>query len=97
MSRRGKAFDRDLKLTKHVSLAAGSGVMEIQYLIEGLPPDSPLYARPEILVLPHIGSATTHTRREMARLAAENLLAGLAGDPLPHCVNARDLRNSALR
>jgi glyoxylate reductase len=54
---------------------------------EPLPPDHPLYACPHALVLPHIGSATSGTRRAMARLAATNLLAGLAGDPLPHCVN----------
>jgi len=54
---------------------------------EPLLADHPLYAAPHALVLPHIGSATHGTRRAMARLAAENLLAGLAGDPLPHCAN----------
>ncbi|MCA9651459.1 MAG: D-glycerate dehydrogenase [Myxococcales bacterium] len=54
---------------------------------EPLPPEHPLFARPEVLVLPHIGSATRGTRRRMAELAADNLLAGLRGRPLPHTVN----------
>jgi glyoxylate reductase len=61
---------------------------------EPLPPDHPLYALPNCLVLPHIGSATHGTRRRMAELACENLLAGLAGKPLPHCVNPEVYRVS---
>lgn len=51
---------------------------------EPLPAEHPLFARPEALVLPHIGSATVGTRRAMAELACANLLAGLRGEPLPH-------------
>jgi glyoxylate reductase len=54
---------------------------------EPLPPDHPLYRLPNCLVLPHIGSATHGTRGKMAELACHNILAGLAGRPLPHCVN----------
>lgn len=54
---------------------------------EPLPPDHPLYDLPNCLIAPHIGSATHGARRHMAELACENLLAGLEGRPLPHCVN----------
>jgi glyoxylate reductase len=54
---------------------------------EPLPASHPLLTLPNVLVTPHIGSATSETRNAMARLAAENLLAGLAGKPLPTCVN----------
>ncbi|MDD2695547.1 MAG: D-glycerate dehydrogenase [Anaerolineales bacterium] len=54
---------------------------------EPLPPDHPLYRLPNCLILPHIGSATRETRQRMAELACENLLAGLEGRRLPHCVN----------
>ncbi|MCS6907275.1 MAG: D-glycerate dehydrogenase [Anaerolineales bacterium] len=54
---------------------------------EPLPPDHPLYAQPNCLIVPHIGSATRNTRRRMAELACENLLAGLEGRHLPNCVN----------
>jgi glyoxylate reductase len=51
---------------------------------EPLPPDHPLLDAPNLIVLPHLGSATHATRERMADLAADNLLAGLAGRPLPH-------------
>ena len=54
---------------------------------EPLPPEHPLYSLPNCLIVPHIGSATQNTRRRMAELACENLLAGLEGRRLPHCVN----------
>ena len=54
---------------------------------EPLPANHPLLRLPNVLVTPHIGSATAETRDAMARLAAENLLAGLAQKRLPTCVN----------
>jgi lactate dehydrogenase-like 2-hydroxyacid dehydrogenase len=54
---------------------------------EPLPADHPLYSLRNCLIVPHIGSATLNTRRKMAEFACENLLAGLAGQPLPNCVN----------
>ncbi len=54
---------------------------------EPLPADHPLYALPNCLIVPHIGSATWATRQKMAELACQNLLAGLQGKPLPYCVN----------
>lgn len=54
---------------------------------EPLPPDHPLLTLPNCIVTPHIASASRRTRSEMSRLAAENLIAGLKGERLPHCVN----------
>ena len=54
---------------------------------EPLPADHPLLRAPNLLVIPHLGSATHRTREAMADLAVDNLLAGLAGERLPHCVN----------
>jgi len=51
---------------------------------EPLPPDDPLLAAPNLFVLPHIGSATHTARERMAGIAADNLLAALAGAPMPH-------------
>jgi glyoxylate reductase len=51
---------------------------------EPLPPASPLLGLPNVVLLPHIGSASVGTRARMADLAVENLLAGLEGRPLPH-------------
>jgi len=53
---------------------------------EPLPPDDPLLTAPNLLVVPHIGSATHQTRADMATLAVDNLLAALDGRPMPHPV-----------
>jgi glyoxylate reductase len=54
---------------------------------EPLPADHPLVGLANCLVVPHIASATHATRGAMAAKAAANLLAGLAGEPLPDPVN----------
>ncbi len=63
--------------------AAGLDVTEP----EPLPTDSPLLSLDNLVVAPHIGSASRATRGKMAQVAAQNLLAGLRGERLPHCVN----------
>jgi lactate dehydrogenase-like 2-hydroxyacid dehydrogenase len=40
-----------------------------------------------IIVVPHIASASVATRGKMAQMAAENLIAGLKGERLPNCAN----------
>jgi phosphoglycerate dehydrogenase-like enzyme len=50
-------------------------------------PDNPLLQMPTVAVLPHIGSATQETRNAMARVAAENIIAALAGKPVLNPVN----------
>jgi lactate dehydrogenase-like 2-hydroxyacid dehydrogenase len=54
---------------------------------EPLPGDHPLLDVPNLLVVPHIASATHATRGRMADIAVGNLLAGLAGEPMPYSVN----------
>jgi glyoxylate reductase len=49
---------------------------------EPLPPDHPLLHREDVVVVPHVGSATVETRTRMALLAADNLIAFLHGKPL---------------
>ena len=53
---------------------------------EPLPRDHPLLRLPNVTITPHLGSATEETRRRMAEVSIENLLAGLAGRPLPFAV-----------
>jgi glyoxylate reductase len=53
---------------------------------EPLPADDPLLKAPNLIVTPHIGSATRTARERMAELAVDNLLAGLEGRPMPHRV-----------
>jgi glyoxylate reductase len=56
---------------------------------EPLPAGHPLLEVPNLLVLPHLGSATHATRERMADMAVDNLLAGLAGEPMPNEVTRR--------
>ena len=57
---------------------------------EPLPGDHPLLEAPNLLVVPHVGSATHATRGRMADIAVDNLLAGLAGKPMPHLAPTGD-------
>lgn len=56
------------------------------YEKEPVDPDNPLLAMDNVVLLPHIGSATAKTRRDMAMLAARNLVAGLKGETPPNLV-----------
>ena len=49
--------------------------------------NEPLLSLTNVLLAPHLGSATVETRARMARLAVDNLLAVLEGRPPPHVVN----------
>jgi glyoxylate reductase len=83
---RGQVVDHDALYRalrdRHI-FAAGLDVTEP----EPLNPESPLLKLDNCIVLPHLGSASRWTRAQMAKLAAENLIAGLDGRRLPHCVN----------
>ncbi|MHB1598453.1 MAG: 2-hydroxyacid dehydrogenase [Acidimicrobiales bacterium] len=83
---RGPVVDQRALLDALVSgriAAAGLDVVEH----EPIDPGDPLVHLPNCIVLPHIGSATVAARAAMAELAVDNLLAGVAGERLPSCVN----------
>ena len=50
---------------------------------EPLPGEHRLLSLPNVTVTPHMASATTETRDAMALLTVDNILAGLADEPLP--------------
>ena len=53
---------------------------------EPLPRNHPLLQLPNVVIAPHLGSATVQTRQRMAQLSVANLLAGLQGQRLAHQV-----------
>lgn len=54
---------------------------------EPIAADHPLLTLPNVVMAPHIGSATRGTRSRMAQLAVDNLLAAFSGAAMPHCAN----------
>ncbi len=54
---------------------------------EPIPMDDPLLTLDNIVITPHIGTQTGETGLKMSVLAAENLIAGLKGEPMPSCLN----------
>lgn len=54
---------------------------------EPISADDPLLTLDNCVIVPHIASASVSTRREMSRIAAANLLNGIAGERLVTCVN----------
>ncbi len=68
------------------SAAPGSGSLPAS---DPEPPalDDPLLKLPNVVIAPHIASATVGTRNAMAEICADNLIAGLTGQKLPAWVN----------
>jgi glyoxylate reductase len=83
---RGEIVDQEAlydALQNHKIFAAGIDVSDP----EPLPMDSPLLELDNLIICPHIASASTSTRENMALIAAANLLAGLRRERLPFIVN----------
>lgn len=83
---RGPLIDQSalaVALRDRVIFAAGLDVTEPE------PPnmDDPLLKLPNVVIAPHIASATVQTRNQMAEICARNLIAGVTGQPLPAWVN----------
>jgi len=67
--------------------AAGLDVFENEPLIE-----EELYDMKNVVLLPHIGSATIETREEMGLIAARNIVSVLSGERPQTCVNKEVLK-----
>jgi len=61
---------------------------------EPLPADHPLLTLDNVIVVPHIASASVATRTKMGLMAADNLIAGLKGEMPPNPVNPEVLKKS---
>lgn len=55
---------------------------------EPLPSGDPILELDNVVITPHIGSASVRTRAKMASIAAENIIEVLQGRTAPYCVNA---------
>jgi glyoxylate reductase len=83
---RGGVVDQEALLLALRERRIGGAALDV-FATEPLLPDDPLLAAGNLLVTPHVGSATVATRTAMADLAVDNLLAFFAGGRPPACVN----------
>ncbi|NTX58268.1 D-glycerate dehydrogenase [Myxococcus sp. CA039A] len=83
---RGGVIDQDALVEALREGRLGGAALDVTEP-EPLPPDSPLMTLPNVLLAPHIASASHATRGRMASMAVDNLLAALEGRRPPHCVN----------
>jgi phosphoglycerate dehydrogenase-like enzyme len=83
---RGAMIDHDAlfdALKRNTIAAAALDVFDP----EPIPQNHPLLGLPNVIITPHIASASTATRHQMAVMTIDNILAGLEGKPIPYCAN----------
>jgi glyoxylate reductase len=79
---RGAVVDQDALVESLTSGHLGGAALDVTDP-EPLPLDHPLYRLPNVVITPHIGSASLTTRARMAEMAAANIVEVLAGrEPL---------------
>ncbi len=83
---RGRIID-EAALTDALEMGIIRGAGLDVFEVEPLPSDSKLLTLPNVVALPHIGSATHETRYAMVECAVDNLIAALKGDLSQNCVN----------
>jgi glyoxylate reductase len=54
---------------------------------EPIPADDKMLTLDNLIIVPHIASATVASRTQMCLMAVQNLVAGVKGEPLPYPVN----------
>ena len=83
---RGSTVDEEALIAALQSGAIRGAALDV--MLNEPNPDPRLQALPNVLLLPHIGSATVETRAEMGALQRRNIAAVLAGKPAETPVNA---------
>lgn len=86
IARGGLVAHADLLQALNNGLIAGAALDVTEP--EPLARDHPLVQHPNVIITPHLGSATRQTRHGMFMRSVENLMAGLKGQPLPNEVPA---------
>ena len=83
---RGAVIDEDALFEALKSGQIGAAGLDV-FEQEPLQKNSPLMKIPNVILAPHIGSASTKTRATMAKMCAENLIVALSGERPPNLVN----------
>ncbi|NHI88698.1 MAG: D-glycerate dehydrogenase [Candidatus Thorarchaeota archaeon] len=88
---RGAVVDQDALYDALVSGHLGGAGLDV-FEDEPLSKDSPLLGLSNVVLVPHIGSATTKTRATMASMCATNIIAALSDEKPPNIVNPEVLQ-----
>jgi glyoxylate reductase len=83
---RGPVVDQAALIDALAAHRIGGAALDVT-AVEPVLPGDPLLALDNLVITPHIGSATVETRTRMADLAVENLLRFFGGLPPPTCIN----------
>jgi phosphoglycerate dehydrogenase-like enzyme len=84
---RGALVDEAALVTALVSGHLGGAYLDV-FETEPLPPESPLWAMPNVLVCPHSGSTSDRENARLTDLFCENLRRWQAGEPLLNVLDA---------
>jgi len=87
---RGTVIDEPALVAALRSGQVGFAALDVA-AVEPLPPDSPLWAMPTVVLSPHTAALSPHEDRRIAELVAENARRLLDGEDLLNVVAARDL------
>jgi glyoxylate reductase len=85
---RGPVVDHDALFDALASRTIAGAAVDVTSP-EPLPRDHRLLALDNLIITPHLGSASNRTRQRMIEMTVENLFAGLRGDDLPYRVRPR--------
>ena len=91
---RGPVVDQDALYEALKSGEIAGAALDVT-VPEPIPSDHPLLTLDNCLIMPHVASATGDTRMKMAMMCVENVLAGIAGDWPPYCVNQAEIAGNA--
>jgi glyoxylate reductase len=91
---RGPVVDQDALYEALVAGEIAGAALDVT-VPEPIPADHPLLTLDNCLIMPHVASATGDTRMKMAMMCVENVLAGIAGDWPPYCVNQSQIASNA--
>ena len=83
---RGQVVDQDALVEALREGRLGGAALDVTDP-EPLPLEHPLFSFPQVVITPHIASASLATRSRMGEMAAENIVDALAGKEPPHAVN----------
>jgi len=83
---RGAMVDHDALYRALIEKKIAAAALDV-FDPEPVPAGHPLLSLPNVIITPHVASASIATRRKMAEMTLQNIQAGLNGERLPYCVN----------